>query len=317
MKVGIIVGRFQVPELTEGHKHLIELVTEENDEVVIFIGVAGVRNTKNEPLPYHCREQMIRKYAYNKQMSRLLHPDQAIKFPSTYPIYDIGHLKQWCINLDLAIENHCGKNRIDVPEVTIYGGRHSVAGVYNGKFQVKEIESIENVSASIEREKIYQNLESFNYSRDFRAGLVYASQWRYPTGVIAADCACIKDNCVLLGRKPNRTQFQLIGGHFDPMVDNSLEETALRELKEETGIIACNPQYVGSFVQKHDHRYLKETDKMITTLYKADWVAGEAVANDDIEQITWASMDSLFRYAGVEKMIVPDHVPLIMKLINK
>ena len=39
MKTGIIVGRFQSPRLTHGHKDLIRKVISQCDKLIIFVGV--------------------------------------------------------------------------------------------------------------------------------------------------------------------------------------------------------------------------------------------------------------------------------------
>ena len=44
--VGIIVARFQVHELHDAHRDLINSVLDRHDRVIIFLGLSEVRNTK-------------------------------------------------------------------------------------------------------------------------------------------------------------------------------------------------------------------------------------------------------------------------------
>ena len=44
-KIGVIVGRFQTPFLTDGHIDLIKTVLKENDKVIIVLGVLYLKYT--------------------------------------------------------------------------------------------------------------------------------------------------------------------------------------------------------------------------------------------------------------------------------
>ena len=57
--VGVIVGRFQVPELHPGHIDLIQTVCDAHDKVVIFLGLSPLMVTRENPLDFESRKQMI------------------------------------------------------------------------------------------------------------------------------------------------------------------------------------------------------------------------------------------------------------------
>ena len=58
--IGVIVARFQVAELTEGHKEILEhVLAKKHNQNVIFLGIAPTRATKNNPLDYDSRRRMI------------------------------------------------------------------------------------------------------------------------------------------------------------------------------------------------------------------------------------------------------------------
>ena len=57
--VGVIIGRFQVPELHSAHIELIESVRSYHQKVIIFLGVSPLLVTANNPLDFESRKQMI------------------------------------------------------------------------------------------------------------------------------------------------------------------------------------------------------------------------------------------------------------------
>jgi len=59
--VGIIIGRFQVHQLTQAHKELIQFVIDRHTKVVIFLGLSPLLVTRNNPLDFESRKQMILK----------------------------------------------------------------------------------------------------------------------------------------------------------------------------------------------------------------------------------------------------------------
>jgi len=58
--VGVIIGRFQVAELHDGHHMIISSVLERHKKVLIFLGsTPDVLVTKQNPLDFLTRQQMI------------------------------------------------------------------------------------------------------------------------------------------------------------------------------------------------------------------------------------------------------------------
>ena len=318
MKLGVIVGRFQTPSLTEGHKSLIQTVSDECDSVLICIGVSSVRNTRKEPLPFLARKSMIEQYCALRFVE-MVFDARPIAIPSVAPIKDLGNVNAWCKQLDQIIDEYVDINGKSYESIKIYGGRDSVVTYYNGKYESKTIPEILNSSATNEREKLTfiddsKSLDGFR-SPEFRSGMIFASQWRYPTGFPTADAACFnRDNEILLCRKPNRTQFQLPGGFFDPMLDKTLENTALRELSEECNIFADIIKYTGSYVVD-DFRYRKEVDRIITTVFECEWIEGVPEAKDDIVEVKW--FDAEYVAKNLDTLIYPAHQQIIIDVIQQ
>lgn len=146
MKIGVIVGRFQVPELTEGHKHLISEVTKNFDRVYIFIGC-----TKNDipdlrnPLPYDARFIML-----------VSDPVFDINKTSIHKIIDLGNWPKWVESLDNMINKLLEVDDIS-GDVFICGSRDSVATrykEYNGKYEVYDISEVPGISGTLSRNQV-------------------------------------------------------------------------------------------------------------------------------------------------------------------
>lgn len=118
-RVGIIVGRFQVPKLTEGHYNLISSVCREFDKTVVFIGTTKTGEmTFHDPLPFEARKELISQ----------TFPDLG---PMIFEIRDIGDWTRWVEDLDRKIESLRNLGIIGShDEVVICGSRDSVPTKY-------------------------------------------------------------------------------------------------------------------------------------------------------------------------------------------
>ena len=266
-EIGVIVGRFQVPELHAGHVELIQRVVDNHKRVAIFLGVTPVLVTKKNPLDFITRKEMILKVFPNITILAL--PDK----PND---------SDWSLELDKRI-----REIFPIGEALLYGGRDSFEGVYTGSFETTEIEQIANFSGTEMRKEV--SLET-KASPDFRAGVIFAAYNQYPKVFPTVDVAIMRGDEVLLGRKSHQTLFRFIGGFVDPTDDN-FEQASQREAQEETGVEVDNLQYIGT-ARIDDWRYRHEVDKIITTLFTADYVAGNATAQDDIAEIKWFKIRS-------------------------
>ena len=61
-EIGVIVGRFQLHDLHEAHKELIEQVIAKHKKVVLFLGVSRILGSTNNPLDFTARKKMIQNY---------------------------------------------------------------------------------------------------------------------------------------------------------------------------------------------------------------------------------------------------------------
>lgn len=285
--VGVIVGRFQVHQLHDGHLDLIEHVVKRHRRVVIFLGLSPVKGTRSNPLDFESRKQMILQ-----------------RFRGVTVLYakDQPDDRTWSQILDTMIEDTLRPGQ----KAVLYGGRDGFTSRYTGKFPTEVLEAKRIVSGS----EIRKELAS--YPRDcpnFRAGAIWSAFNRYPTAFPTVDVAVVDGTKLLLGKKTEDSKLRFIGGFVSPE-DLSLEDAALREVFEEAGGIEISElTYIGS-ARIDDWRYRSESDKIMTTLFKADFVFGRAVGGDDLAEVRWVELEKLSR-TDLKHMIVETHWPLV------
>ena len=287
--VGVIVGRFQTDTLHKGHLDLIQHVCDAHEKVVMFLGVSPLWATRNNPLDFQARKQMVQ-----------------AEFPNLVINYveDMASDDKWSAALDRQI------SRVVTPSqsAVLYGSRDSFIPHYTGRYDTRALESEQVYSASEERRRI--SAGNTRQTADFRAGVIWATQNRYPAGLPTVDIAVIDGTKLLLARKPDETKLRFPGGFFDPRKDKSLEDAAQREAREETTLEVSEPAFIGSLVVD-DWRYRAEADKIVTSLFLCKRVFGTAKPDDDIAETRWVDIHAL-----KPEQLVTEHQPLFEMLSN-
>jgi len=298
-EIGVIIGRFQVPELHQVHIDLINSVCNNHKKVIIFLGVPVVEQTRRNPLDCASRKEMIQK-AY---------PNVTI-----LPIRDQRDNNVWSYLLDQKIEEPFGWRK-----TLLYGSRDSFIPFYHGRYQTVEMVGNDvDISGTIIRDTVSKEIIN---STDFRKGVVYANYGRYPVIMPCVDVV-VHDpttDSILLARKPNENQYRFVGGHVD-VTDSTYEGAAMRELHEEVGGISLTGgvdslRYICSGRIK-DWRHTKESSEIFSTLYLGTRMSGRAEANDDIEEVKWFKIEDILEYEKYSKIIVPEHVDFFGELVK-
>jgi len=286
--VGVIVGRFQVNELHEAHIDLINSVTQKHDRVLIFLGNSIIRNTTSNPLDYRARRSMI-----------------ADKFPSVEIHYINDHPSDpvWSKNLDKLISEQL----LPLQTVTLYGSRDSFLKSYSGKYNVCELEATTFISGTEVRRRVSNN---YPPTSDYRAGMIAATAYRYPTAFQCVDIAVVNDKKeLLIARKPDEKKWRFIGGFSDPR-SVSLEADAKREVDEEASIEVDFITYLGSTLID-DWRYRGEQDKIKTALFVAKYIYGKPEGADDIAEVKWVPIGT-----GLNKDIIEPLHHVLVDMFN-
>ncbi len=109
-----------------------------------------------------------------------------------------------------------------------------------------------------------------------------------PTPVPAVGVICFRGDEVLLirrGKAPRLGQWSIPGGRVEP--GERLAETALRELREETGVEA---ELLG-LVDVVDGVWPEHGRHYVLIDYAARWIAGEPVAGDDAAEAAFVPIE--------------------------
>jgi len=298
--VGIIVGRFQVDELTEAHKKLLDHAADRHEYIIVFLGVAPVPNKRN-PLNYWLRSRMVWQYLYSRSNKDTTTSLQALP--------DNQSDTAWVRDLDTRITTTAAGFG---DKIVLYGGSDSFIKTYKnngGRYKTETITKTPNGHATDLREEISKHPID---SVDFRRGVIHATQNRFDAYYPTVDIACIKEGKILLGRKPTdpHDMWRLPGGFVDPKKDSRLESAASRELYEETHI-SIHPndlKYVFSIDVK-DWRY-RDNDRIMTTVFQGCPIMWEHKAADDLEEVRWLTLNDINHNID----IVPVHQNIVKRI---
>jgi bifunctional NMN adenylyltransferase/nudix hydrolase len=278
--VGVIVARFQVATLHVGHRYLIESVIARHDKVLVVLGSGKGLASNVNPLDFETRRLMVLAEYPNVEVRELVDHRQDVV---------------WSRNLDSLIEETFPGCR-----AKIYGSRGSCLPQYGGRFPRVALEPVPSCSGTEVRNGDGKKILA---SCEFRAGVIYREMTRRPVAYSVIDVAIIKpeEQLVLLGqRTADGGKLRFIGGFVD-VLDESLERTVKREVREEAGDIEIDDlRYIGS-AKIDDWRYMRTSDGIMSTFFVATYIFGHAKGGDDIQDVSWVP------WQDVDALLVDEH----------
>lgn len=287
--VGVIVARFQVPELHAGHRYLVGYVCERHQDVLIILGVAKSYPTNRNPLSFEIREQMIRETFSGRDFTIL----PSLSSPASYDVRSI--------HIDSLI-----KENFPDRQAVIYGSRESFIHTYTGVFPVVEAPTVFPGSATEIRDSI-----AMRHTPDFRAGIIWNVVNRPSIGYLTVDVAVVHRELgqVMFVSKSGESGWRFPGSFFDSTIDNSYEEAGIRVINKEVPTISIGyPKLIAS-TKIQDWRYHGTRDGIVTLLLSAQYLGGYSSPGKGIDRVRW------FNFYKVSDILVPEHKVLgeIMK----
>ena len=288
--LGVVIGRFQIPELHEGHVGLLDEVARRHEQLLILVGHNTIRFNTDDPFPFHIRKQMLE--------SR--YPRATVLPLMDSPVSN----EHWSSTVDSKVAIVSGNGK-----AVLYGSRDSFIPKYSGRYPTEELTELQHVSATQVRALTGSMMVDDPL---FRKGWLSAIHSQYvvtdPTVDMAIHTADFAR--VLLGRRGEGSPLRFFGGFVDPE-DESYEMAAGRERVEEAmGIEVSVPEYIASQRIK-DPRYGKSRYGVMTTFFAMEFKEGVPEAGDDMGLTLWCDLNE--QLLG---LVAPEHVVLVQLLLD-
>ncbi|KKN19821.1 hypothetical protein LCGC14_0942050, partial [marine sediment metagenome] len=198
--VGVVVGRFQIDQLHEGHILLLDYVQETHPKMLILLGVRPAEASDTNPLDYESRAKMLREY----------YPKATI-----LPVVDCRNDEVWSKRVDELIQTVYGHPT----EAVFHVGRDSFAPHYTGTYSIEthEFGDSDELAACKIRNEVQNEVPE---TRDQRHGAIYAIMNLPHRFTMMVDMCLTRGDGkgsyeILVGKKPLEDKWRLPGGHVD------------------------------------------------------------------------------------------------------
>ena len=290
--IGVIVARFQVDDLHEGHNYIIDQVIKNHGKSIIFLGVPDFVGNHENPLDFDTRKKMVQQ-AY---------PDTVIM-----SVPDQPENKYWASELDKRIREVFPETQ---GEVLMYGSRDSFIKHYTngkGQFDYTELKQLGTYTGTDIRSKI--SSKSIG-SRDFRYGCIYTAYNSFPRVIPAVHIIPIKDGKVLLAKKYNESKYRIIGSLIKQQFD-SYEVAAKDALSEKIGLIETERPFKLLFSSGVKDWRVRGRDSVMTTVFEANILYGAPTPHRSYEEVRAFEIKELYK-----ELVIDNHQPLLEKYLE-
>ena len=306
----MLIGRFQ--PLHNAHLEIIKRCTALTDQLVVVVGSANQPRTYKNPFTYSERERMIK--AASAGLSLRVYTE-----PNIDTIYND---QAWAVR----VQGIHSKYRILGTKDAVIGHKKDGSSFYLDMFPQWEfvnVEKIEPLGATDIRDlyfkrdcnmRFIQNVvpettfdflmkfkdtpeyEQIIREREFVAN--YKKQYAslpYPPIFSTADSVVIQSGHVLMIRRraePGKGLWALPGGYVNANTDRSVEDAAIRELREETGIKVPAPVLRGNIKRSKVFDAIDRSPRgrIITHAFHIELPDGElpkVKGQDDADKARW------------------------------
>jgi bifunctional NMN adenylyltransferase/nudix hydrolase len=342
----IFIGRFQ--PFHNGHKNIIDTALRKARHVIMLLGSAKVARSIRNPFTWQERAQMIRN-SYGAQGQARIH---------CTPLLDLPYAEQsWIRNVQLSVQSIvCQYQMTGQTRIGLIGHSKDHSSYYLKMFpqweninvarevdidatEVREsylrcekgsMEQVQQTLSAYPLPRSTQRLmEEFAASADYRnlcherqVTDRYLAAWKtapYPPTFVTVDTVVIQSGHILLIKRkaaPGRGLWALPGGFLDPF--ESLEDAAIRELREETKISVPDPVLRGSIKSREvfDDPFRSQRGRTITTAFLIELRNDEKglpriKGADDAEKARWVAIADL-----ESDRMFEDHFHVIQTLLG-
>ena len=263
----VLIGRFQ--PFHNAHLEIVKRATALCDQLIVITGSAHQPRTYKNPFSSFERERMIRAATAGLSLS--------IKVEAN--IDTVYNDQAWAVRVQGIVAKHTEPGG----KIAVIGHKKDESSFYLDMFPqwgFENVESIEPLSAvnirdlyfkrdanmnfvkNVVPETTFDFLMSFKDSKEYEQVIRerefienYKKQYAslpYPPVFVTTDAVVIQSGHVLMIKRrsePGKGLWALPGGFLNAETDKSVQDAAIRELREETGIKVPAPVLRGSIIR--------------------------------------------------------------------
>jgi bifunctional NMN adenylyltransferase/nudix hydrolase len=312
----LLIGRFQ--PLHNAHLEIIKRCTALTDQLVIVAGSANHPRTYKNPFTFEERARMIRNATAGLSMQIYIEPN----------IDTIYNDQAWAVR----IQGIHSKYRILGTKDAIIGHKKDDSSFYLDMFPqwgFINVDEIEPLSAVDIRDLYFREIANYKFIKgvipettyNFLLDFAHTEEYRqiirerefvanykkqyaslpYPPIFSTADAVVIQSGHVLMIRRraePGRGLWALPGGYVNANTDRSVEDAAIRELREETGIKVPAPVLRGNIKRGRVFDAIDRSPRgrIITHAFHIELPDGElpkVKGSDDADKARWVPISDV------------------------
>lgn len=306
----VLIGRFQ--PFHNAHLEIVKRATALCDRLIIVVGSSRQPRTYKNPFSFEERARMIREATMGLSLQISIEPN----------IDTIYNDQAWAVRVQQIVAQHTKPG----DRVGIIGHKKDDSSFYLDMFPqwgYEDVELVEFLSAvdvrdlyfkwtfnsnfikNVVPDSTYESLMAFRKTEEF-AQIVREREFiaehnkqyaglKYPPIFSTADAVVICSGHVLMIKRraePGKGLWALPGGYVNANTDKSVEDAAIRELREETQIKVPAPVLRGSIVRSRvfDAIGRSPRGRIITHAFHIQLPDGElpkVKGSDDAEKARW------------------------------